>query len=165
MTDRSAFGGGDQNYLRTTQYGDGSKLDVRTQLHQRFSTAVEPFPDFAAAHVTWPSRGDLLDCGTGTGRFWENTFASRDSSLTVTDLSAGMVAEAVDKARANGFASVTGQTCDVQALPFADNAFDVVVANHMLYHVPDPDMAVAEFTEGRVDPQPDSSAGSPMALG
>jgi SAM-dependent methyltransferase len=34
---------------------------------------------------------------------------------------------------------------DVQALPFEGGAFDVVIANHMLYHVPDRPRAVAEI--------------------
>jgi SAM-dependent methyltransferase len=33
---------------------------------------------------------------------------------------------------------------DAQALPLPDQAFDVVMARHMLYHVPDIDRAVAE---------------------
>ena len=37
------------------------------------------------------------------------------------------------------------RTCDAQELPFEDGTFDVVVANHMLYHVPDPGLAAAEF--------------------
>ena len=34
---------------------------------------------------------------------------------------------------------------DAQDLPFEDDAFDVVVANHMMYHVPDPARAAVEF--------------------
>jgi SAM-dependent methyltransferase len=34
---------------------------------------------------------------------------------------------------------------DAEALPFPDNTFDVVLANHMLYHVPDIDAAVEEI--------------------
>jgi SAM-dependent methyltransferase len=34
---------------------------------------------------------------------------------------------------------------DVQDLPFPAAAFDVVVANHLLYHVPEPARAVAEL--------------------
>jgi SAM-dependent methyltransferase len=34
---------------------------------------------------------------------------------------------------------------DAQALPFADASCDAIVANHMLYHVPDVPRALAEF--------------------
>ena len=35
--------------------------------------------------------------------------------------------------------------CDATALPFEDQAFDCVIANHMLYHLEDPDVALKEF--------------------
>jgi len=34
---------------------------------------------------------------------------------------------------------------DAQALPFADHSFDAIIANHMLYHVPNRPAAYAEF--------------------
>jgi SAM-dependent methyltransferase len=37
------------------------------------------------------------------------------------------------------------EVADVQGLPFADGSFDVVVANHMLYHAPDPEQAVRDL--------------------
>ena len=56
-----------------------------------------------------------------------------------------MVDEAVARANDGRYAQIRGRVCDVQALPFEDDAFDVVIANHMLYHVPDPDRGVAEL--------------------
>lgn len=36
------------------------------------------------------------------------------------------------------------QNIDIQDIPFPDNCFDVVIANHMLYHVPDLSKALSE---------------------
>ena len=35
---------------------------------------------------------------------------------------------------------------DAQGIPFADNTFDIVIANHMLYHVPNVSMALSEIS-------------------
>ena len=145
VTDRSPFAGGDQSYLRDVQYRDGTNLDIRAALHQRFSTSEVGFPDFAANLIDWRDDLAVLECGTGTGRFWDNAAAPRSISLLLTDLSPGMVTEAVTRAAGNGFERVEGKECDVQDLPFDDDTFHLAVANHMLYHAPDPDRAVAEL--------------------
>ncbi len=145
MTERSAFSGGDQAYLRNEQYKDGAKLDARVALHRKFSSSKLAFPDFAARLIEWPAKCEVLECGTGTGQFWANDEVPRSASLTLTDLSPGMVREATARASSNGFTQVTPGECDVQNLPFATASFDIVIANHMLYHVPDPDAAIAEL--------------------
>ena len=145
MSERSAFSGGDQEYLRDVQYGNGAKLDVRSHLHRTYSTSPIPLAQFEALLTDWPATATVLECGCGTGRFWKAEALPRSLQLTLTDLSPGMVDEASERARSNGFEAVTGQACDIQALPFDDARFDIVVANHMLYHVPDPDLGVAEI--------------------
>lgn len=148
MTRRTTFAGGNPAYLRDVQYRDGSNLGIRIALHREFSTAPVDFADFQAALITWPARAQVLDCGAGTGRFWSNRVVPRSLSLTLTDASPGMVEAASKAATSSGFSDVQARECDVQALPFEAESFDIVLANHMLYHVPDPDRAVAEL--GRV---------------
>jgi SAM-dependent methyltransferase len=114
-------------------------------LHLQYSTAQLPLAVFESRLVEWPQGARVLECGCGTGIFWDNETLPRSIALTLTDLSEGMVAEASARASANSFSHVSGCACDVQDLPFEDRSFDVVLANHMLYHVPDPDRGVAEI--------------------
>jgi SAM-dependent methyltransferase len=145
MQERSAFAGGDHQYLRDVQYGSGANLDARSYLHRTYATSAVPLAEHEAALIDWSGVRSVLECGCGTGRFWDNDALPRSLSITLTDLSPGMVDEATSRVHQLGFADVVSQACDVQALPFDDGAFDVVIANHMLYHVPDPDRGVAEL--------------------
>jgi SAM-dependent methyltransferase len=49
---------------------------------------------------------------------------------------------AVEAARARG---LDARVADVQALPFRDGELDLVMCNHVLYHVPDRDRAIGEL--------------------
>jgi SAM-dependent methyltransferase len=148
MNERSAFAGGDQGYLRDVQYVDSTKFSSRAQLHIRYGTAtVRWFPWFAQL-IDWPEGARVLDAGCGPGLLWEDVagLVPATLALTLTDLSPGMVAEAERRARDAGHDVVEARPADNAALPFADAAFDIVVANHTIHHAPDPDRAVAELT-------------------
>ena len=145
VTERSPFSGGDQDYLRDVQYASTTKLDARSFLHRTYATSPVPLAVFEARLIEWPAGAAVLECGCGSGAFWTNAQLPRSLRVTLTDLSPGMIDAALAAAEASGFGDVRAEVCDVQALPFDDETFDVVIANHMLYHVPDPDRAVAEL--------------------
>lgn len=63
--------------------------------------------------------------------------------VTLSDFSPGMV-EAARQSLFRIEATLGFVVCDVQAIPFGDREFDAVIANHMLYHVPDRKKAFAE---------------------
>ncbi len=65
--------------------------------------------------------------------------------LTLSDLSPGMVREAVERCQALPFGLVRGQEADATTLPFDDGSFDAVIAMHMLYHLQDPARGIAEM--------------------
>ncbi len=137
----------DQQYLKTDQYRDSSNLDARVAIHQRFSTN-----DYG--WFTWvfdtllnlPTNARILELGCGHGLLWKENVDRIPSSwdITLSDLSSGML----DAAWRN--LVVTGRNyrfkeIDAQDIPFEDEMFDAVIANHMLYHVPDRPKAIAEI--------------------
>ena len=60
---------------------------------------------------------------------------SRCSRLVLSDFSEGMVNKTKETLAAES--SIEYRTVDIQSIPFPDHTFDVVIANMMLYHVPD----------------------------
>jgi SAM-dependent methyltransferase len=101
-----------------------------------------------AAQIDWPQEGAILEVGCGPGWLWAEAAVNLPPSLrlTLTDLSPGMVEVARDRISAlSQFKTVEARVVDAQELPFDEATFDVVIANHMLYHVPNPVRAVAEL--------------------
>ena len=135
-----------QEQLLTRQYADSGNLDARATLHRRFSTNTVGWHTWVFDQLELAPAARILELGCGPGWLWHNNQEriSPDWQITLTDFSPGMV----DEARANMDSSARGtftfEQCDAQNLPFEEAAFDAVIANHMLYHVPDIPQALRE---------------------
>ncbi|WP_349958240.1 class I SAM-dependent methyltransferase [Rhizobium sp. ZPR3] len=129
------------------QYADSKKLAARARLNSEYTIAETGWFPWVVQQLPLKSGDRILDIGCGPGWFWTATTASlpENLNLTLADLSPGMVQEAVERCKALSFAGVTGERADAAALPFADGSFDVVIAMHMFYHLPDPFKAIAEM--------------------
>lgn len=125
------------------QYATEANLRARIDVHQRFSTAKEDWHRGLFDRVAPPADARILEVGCGPAEFWKQNLDRIDPSwkLTLSDSSPGMIeaARVVLGDRAEYFVA------DVQELPLAGETFDVVLANHMLYHVPDLPRAFTEI--------------------
>ncbi|HEY7175699.1 MAG TPA: class I SAM-dependent methyltransferase, partial [Micromonosporaceae bacterium] len=124
----------DPRALVAEAYRDPAKLAARTAIyaHQR------PRFDLVREVVgrTRGVDGAILDIGCGPGRYAQALRAARpDRPVIACDLSTGMVEVAGPPAA----------VANATALPFRDRAFRASLALHMLYHVAEPDGALAEL--------------------
>jgi SAM-dependent methyltransferase len=137
----------DQQYLKSDQYKDSSNLDARVVIHQRFSTnSYGWFKWVFDTLLKLPEDARMLELGCGHGLLWKENKDRIPSgwNITLSDLSSGML----DAAWRNLVVTGRGfqfKEIDAQFIPFEDETFDAVIANHMLYHVPDRTKAIAEL--------------------
>jgi phosphatidylethanolamine/phosphatidyl-N-methylethanolamine N-methyltransferase len=84
----------------------------------------------------------VLELGVGTGLSLEAY--PQHCQVTGIDLAPEMLERAQDRVNRNGWRHVTLQQGDAQNLAFADDAFDYVMAFHVVSVVPDPQRMMAE---------------------
>ena len=136
----------DNSQLRI-QYADSAKLNARVRLHQTYSTNPRGFAEWLFDQVEIVPDASVLEVGCGPGWLWRRNWDRVPSSwrIVVSDFSPGMVSEAQSHLSRLGI-HAGFCLCDAQYLPFGDGSFDIVFANHMLYHVPDVHLALSEFS-------------------
>ena len=121
-------------------YADGAKFEARRSLYAHLRPPRD-FGEWALGHLDLAPGATVLDVGCGPGHYLA-ALVARDPAGAVVgiDLSTGMLREARER---SGVRAVAGASA--AALPFTDDAFDAVLAMHMLYHVPDVAGAIAEL--------------------
>ncbi len=102
--------------------------------------------DTVLRHVPLVPGARILDAGSGSG-FMARQLATRDpqGSVVGVDLNPDYVTYAQRRAAAEGLSNLSFQQGDLQALPFEAASFDIVWSHLVLYFVPRPEPAVAEF--------------------
>jgi ubiquinone/menaquinone biosynthesis C-methylase UbiE len=128
------------------QYRNAEKLNARIALHRRFSTNPYGWLRWVFDQLSLSPQCHILELGCGAGDLWlENLDRIPEGwEITLSDSSAGMA----DQAQRNlAYKSHPFQfmTIDAQCIPLETGFFDAVIANHMLYHVPDRKKAFAEI--------------------
>ena len=88
----------------------------------------------------------VLDCGIGSGALSIalNSILADTPKIHGIDLSSKMLARAAAEMRLAGLAPDLRQA-DILSMPFADGSFDVVMAAHVIEHLPDPQLALDEM--------------------
>ena len=126
------------------QYAVPKGLDIRLTFHEKYSVNRQGYGEWLVSHYDIRDGMTVLEIGCGTGSIWigHEEIVSGCGKLILTDLSEGML-EAAEK-NLGERENMEYRKADIQSLPFMDESFDVVIANSMLYHVPDIEKGLRE---------------------
>jgi len=135
----------DAAYLRDEQYKTPSNLAARADLHRRFSVMPGSWFAWVFDQIALQPGERVLEVGGGPGWLWRANQARLPAGAQVcfSDFTLGMLRAA--RASLGGVSGFGFANADAQHLPVAAGSFDLLLANQMLYHVPDLSQAVAEM--------------------
>jgi ubiquinone/menaquinone biosynthesis C-methylase UbiE len=137
----------DHRYLEHEQYKDASHLNAHIQLHQRFSTNPYGWFKLVFDQLDLSPEVNILEIGCGPGTLWSE---NKDRipvgwRITLSNFSPGMVRETNRNIGINQN-SFTFEVSNGMAIPFSNESFYVIIANHVLPHFPDRQTVLSEIS-------------------
>lgn len=128
------------------QYKDASNLKARINIHDKFSTNKEGWMEWFFKKLPLASTCKILELGCGDGSLWVKNYKKipKDWEIHITDFSEGMLEDAKSNIKDN-FERFNFKVEDAENISYEDESFDIVIANHMLYHLKDIDKALKEM--------------------
>lgn len=123
------------------QYGTSANLAARIALHQQCSVNPYGLQRWIFDRLALRDGQRVLEIACGTGSLWrENADRLPRIDAVLSDISTAML-----RTTAPALPSAEFVNCALPDLPFRAATFDVVIANHMLYHVADRDRGLRDI--------------------
>lgn len=142
------------------QYQNASNISARIRLHEKYSRNKQGWFSWLYEKCEIKSGMRILEIGCGNGAFWlENMEAIIGKKITplqivLSDISAGILGDA-RRSLEDVLESYGGGTenpvdfsyrvFDCAEIPYEDNSFDLVIANHVMFYCQDVDRASEEI--------------------
>jgi len=125
-------------------YIKNDTLSTRIGLHDQYSVNKYGWGNWVFDQYAFHDGMKILELACGTAAIWRGRGdrLPKNSKIVLSDLSPLMVQKARELLSDNFTFSF--EQIDIQNIPYGSDSFDTVIANHMLYHVPDKDKALSE---------------------
>lgn len=125
------------------QYRNAKNLNDRISLHEKYSTNKQGWFNWLFNQIDFSKVNRLLELGCGNGKLWqENRIDLRNREIFLSDISEGMVEEVRNKLGSDFNCIVA----DAEKIPFKDEYFDSIIANHVLFYLNDLNLGLKEIS-------------------
>ena len=133
------------NQSLSMQYKNATNISARIRLHRDYSINKEGWFPWLFSNLHLKSGMKVLELGAGNGALWSQNIdkVPTDVNIILSDISEGMLADA--KNEIGDKPEFQYAVIDAQKIPFADDTFDLVIANHMLFYCDDISKALSEI--------------------
>lgn len=120
------------------QYQNASNISSRINLHSLYSQNKQGWFPWIYEKCKIHSQMKILELGCGDGALWTQNLSllPPDVSVTLSDLSSGMLRDA-RRAIGRKDSRFTFEAFDCSKIPYGENSFDLVIANHVLFYCED----------------------------
>lgn len=125
---------GMENSLKT-QYQNASNISSRINLHSLYSQNPQGWFPWIYEQCEIRPGMKILELGCGDGALWTENLSRLplDISITLSDISEGMIRDA-RRALGAGDTRFSFGAFDCRHIPYEENSFDLVIANHVLFY-------------------------------
>ena len=145
------------------QYQNSTNVSARINLHKLYSENEQGWFPWLYEEMELKSGMRILEVGCGNGALWTENLdkipRGKGTEMILSDISGGMLQDAkrnifgednnykrLKKDNSQKLARVIKfQEFDCNNIPYSDESFDVVIANHTLFYCDKPEEAVAEI--------------------
>ena len=133
------------NQSLSMQYKNATNISARIRLHRDYSVNKEGWFPWLFSNLHLKSGMKVLELGAGNGALWSQNIDKVPAGVNIilSDISEGMLADA--KNEISNKPEFQYAVIDAKKIPFADNTFDLVIANHMLFYCDDISKALSEI--------------------
>ncbi|NFG40645.1 methyltransferase domain-containing protein [Clostridium botulinum] len=133
-----------QNSIKE-QYNSDENLNLRTNLHSYNINKID-WDKWCFQKMNLIKCSKILELGCGVGKLWikNQNFIDKNSEIIVSDFSTNMLKCAKNNLK-NLEYKFNYKKINAEDIPYDDESFDVVIAEHMLYFVTDIEKALSEI--------------------
>ncbi|WP_297422985.1 methyltransferase domain-containing protein [Clostridium sp.] len=127
------------------QYKSDKNLNIRSNLHSYNINNID-FDKWCFNQINFSINANVLELGCGTGKLWFKNKDHIDNTLNITlsDFSKSMMKIAKNRLK-DVQHNFKYEEINAENIPYNDETFDIIIAQHMIYFIPDIEKALAEI--------------------